>query len=119
MEKGKGRIVNIISGLAERGMPNWAAYCATQGAVLQVTRALALEWARHGICVNAIGTGLMSERDVSPEQSLKDPLARYIPSRRLGQPKDLVGALLYLASDACGYTTGACVYLDGGLMSHP
>ena len=60
IEQGKGRIINVISCLAERGMENGAAYCAAMGGVLQLTRVLDLEWAKHGITTNAIGTGWMS-----------------------------------------------------------
>ena len=119
LRRGKGRIINIISGLAERGLWNSVAYCATQGAALQLTRALALEWGRHSIRVNAIGTGFLTLEEVPPEQAQQDRLVRYIPSRRKGHPRDIVGALVYLASDAYDSATGICVYVDGGLMSHP
>jgi NAD(P)-dependent dehydrogenase (short-subunit alcohol dehydrogenase family) len=119
LEQGGGRIVNIISGLAERGLWNSATYCASQGAVLQLTRALALEWGRHNIRVNAIGTGWFSEEEVPPEEAQKELLVRYIPLRRRGHPRDIGPLLVYLASDACDYTTGQPVYIDGGLMAHP
>lgn len=118
-QNGKGRIVNIISGLAERGMWNSVAYCATQGAALQITRALSLEWGRQDIRVNAIGTGFYTVEEIPPEQAKQDKLARYIPSRRRGHPRDMAGVLVFLSSDICGYIAGNCVYVDGGLMSHP
>ena len=114
-----GRIVNIISGLAERGLWNSAAYCASQGAVLQLTRALALEWGRHNIRVNAIGTGWFSTEEVPLEEAQKELLVRYIPLRRRGHPRDIAPLLVFLASDACDYTTGQPIYIDGGLMAHP
>ena len=113
-----GRIINIISGLAERGLWNSAAYCATQGAVLQLTRALALEWARHNVRVNAIGTGWYSLEEQPREEAEKDRLVRYVPLRRKGHPRDIAPLLAYLASDACDYTTGSAIYVDGGLMAH-
>ena len=119
LQQGRGRVVNIISGLAERGLWNSAAYCASQGAVLQLTRALALEWGRHYIRVNAIGTGWFSAEEVPPEEAQKELLVRYIPLRRRGHPRDIAPLLVFLASDACDYTTGQPIYVDGGLMAHP
>ena len=119
VEQESGKVVNIISGLAERGMLNSAAYCASQGAVLQLTRVLALEWGRHNIRVNAIGTGWSSVEELPPEEAQKELLVRYIPLRRKGHPRDIAPLLVYLASNSCDYTTGTPVYVDGGLMAHP
>ena len=118
VQTGKGRIINITSGLAERGLWNSAVYCASQGAVLQLTRALALEWGRSGVRVNAIGTGWFSSEAPS-EEARKELLVRYIPLRRKGHPRDIGPLLVYMASDSCDYTTGQPVYVDGGLMAHP
>jgi NAD(P)-dependent dehydrogenase (short-subunit alcohol dehydrogenase family) len=119
LSQGGGRIINVISGMAERGLWNSAAYCASQGAVLQLTRSLALEWGRKNIRVNAIGTGWFSTEEPAPEEAQKELLVRYIPLRRRGHPRDIGPLLVYLASDACDYTTGQPVYVDGGLMAHP
>ena len=119
VQASNGRIVNIISGLAERGLWNSAVYCASQGAVLQLTRALALEWARHNVRVNAIGTGWFSTEELPLEEAQKELLVRYIPLRRKGYPRDIGPLLVFLASDACDYTTGQPIYVDGGLMAHP
>ncbi len=119
LQGGGGRIVNIISELAERGLGNSAAYCASQGAVLQLTRALALEWGRRNIRVNAIGTGWYSAEELPPEEAQNELLVRYIPLRRRGHPRDMAPLLVYLASDACDYTTGQPIYIDGGLMARP
>ena len=119
LERGGGRIINIISGLAERGLWNSAPFCASQGAVLQLTRALALEWGRGNIRVNAIGTGWYTTEDLPPEEAQKELLVRYIPLRRKGHPRDIGPLLVYLSSDACEYTTGQPIYVDGGLMAHP
>ena len=115
--QGGGRMVNIASGLAARGLSNSAAVCASQGAVRQLTSALALEWARHNIRVNAIGAGWLTTESPS-ERDRRDPLARYLPSRRTGHPSDLCGLLVYLASDACDFVTGQTVYIDGGALAH-
>lgn len=118
VQAGKGRIVNITSGLAERGLWNSAVYCASQGAVLQLTRSLALEWGRSGVRVNAIGVGWVTSEEPS-EETPRELLVRYIPLRRKGHPRDVGPLLVYLASDSCDYTTGQPVYVDGGLMAHP
>ena len=102
LRQGGGRIVNIGSGLAERGLWNSTVACASQGAIRQLTAALALEWSRENIRVNAIGAGWI-DTSSREEDSQADPLVRYIPSRRLGHPTDLCGLLVYLASDACDF----------------
>lgn len=112
---GGGRIVNIISGLAERGLWNSTAYCATQGAVLQLTRGLGLEWARKGVRVNAVGLGWLDDGT----DAGNDPLAKYIPLKRRGSAEEIGPLVVYMASDACNFTTGQPVYLDGGLLAHP
>ncbi|MBI2872259.1 MAG: SDR family oxidoreductase [Chloroflexi bacterium] len=118
LQQGKGRIINVISNLAERGLWNCAPYCATQAAALQLTKALALEWSRKGVRVNAIGTGFFNTKDVPLEEQQKELLVRYIPSRRKGTPEDLCAILVYLASDVSDFITGTCTYVDGGLMAH-
>ena len=118
VEQKGGKVINIVSGLAERGMANCTAYCAAMGGVLQLTRALALEWAREGIRVNAIGTGWLSDEEISFEEAQKDPLVRYIPVKQKGKPMDLGGLVVYLASDASDYMTGHILFVDGGVMAH-
>ena len=117
LEHGGGRIVNIGSGLGARGLSNSTVACATQGAIRQLTAALALEWSRHNIRVNTVAAGWMS---IEPpgEESMRELLVRYIPARRKGHPTDLCGLLVYLASDACDFVTGQTFYVDGGLIAH-
>jgi len=112
-----GRIINLVSCLAERGMPNSSAYCVAMGGVLQLTRALSLEWALEGITVNAIGTGWFKE-DKKEAFNEADPLARYIPAKHYGLPDDIAPVVVYLASDATSFTTGQFMYVDGALMAH-
>lgn len=118
LSKGSGRIVNIISGLAERGLWDAAAYCASQGAALQLTRSLALEWSRENIKVNAIAAGWITPNSLSDEETSQDPLSRFIPLRRLGDPSELGPLLVYLASDSCDFVTGQAVFVDGGAIAH-
>jgi 2-deoxy-D-gluconate 3-dehydrogenase len=117
LEQGYGRIVNISSGLAVRGLWNSVAACAAQGAVHQLTSALALEWSRRGIRVNAIGAGWLTT-EAPTEESQRELLVRYLPSRRKGHPTDLCGLLVYLVSDACGFVTGQTIFIDGGALAH-
>ena len=117
LAQGHGRIVNVGTGLAERGLWNSVAACASQGAVRQLTAALGLEWARRNVRVNGIGAGWLTT-EPQAEGSADDLLVRYIPSRRKGHPRDLTGLLVYLASDASDFMTGQMVYIDGGAMAH-
>ena len=113
----KGRIINLISCLAERGVANFAAYCAAMGGVLQLTRALDIEWGRYGITANAIGTGWMSEAEKTgaPQEEL---LLKYIPLKRYGRPEEVGSLLVYLASDTTDFLTGQLLYVDGAAMCH-
>ena len=119
MAAGYGRIVNIISGLAERGMVNGSAFSVSQAGLLALTRSLAVEWGPHNIRVNAIGAGWTIAEDVPVEIQREEQLVRYIPQRRKGHPRDIGPLLVYLCSEACDYTTGQPVYVDGGLNAHP
>ena len=117
LAQGGGRIVNMSSGLAVRGLWNSVAACASQGAMHQLTSALALEWARKNIRVNAIGAGWITT-EAPTEETQRELLVRYIPSRRKGHPIDLCGLLVFLASDACDFVTGQTIFIDGGALAH-
>jgi NAD(P)-dependent dehydrogenase (short-subunit alcohol dehydrogenase family) len=112
LEQEAGRIVNITSGLGTAGLPNGTVYCASMGGVIQFTKALALEWARQNIRVNAIGAGWMDNT-----KELDDLVVRYIPERRPGHPEDLATLMIFLASDASSYLSGHLYLVDGGLMA--
>jgi NAD(P)-dependent dehydrogenase (short-subunit alcohol dehydrogenase family) len=114
-----GRVVNMISELAERGMINGSAFAASQAAVLALTRNLAVEWSRFNIRINAIGTGLIDTEGQSLEKQQEELLVRYTPLRRKGNPSDIGPLLVYLCSEFCDYSTGQPVYIDGGLNAHP
>lgn len=116
-----GSIVNIASILGSRISGHVAAYAASKGAVLQLTRALALEWARHGIRVNALSPGYI-ETEINSDFFATEQgqaLIRRIPQRRLGQPQDLDGALMLLLSDMGRFITGADIAVDGGHLVSP
>ena len=115
-----GRIINIASiasGGVGVGFPSIAQYCASKGAVVAMTEALADELAPMGILVNAIGPGVIESE--MTEGILKDPkqaevmLAR-APLKRAGKPEEIAAAVVYLASDEASYTTGTTLYIDGG-----
>ena len=111
-----GNIVNIASVLGLRVAPQLLAYATAKAGVVQMTKALALEWARHRIRVNAIAPGYIEtdmNRDVLRSEQ-GQALVKRIPQRRIGAPSDLDGALLLLASDASSYMTGSIVVVDGG-----
>jgi NAD(P)-dependent dehydrogenase (short-subunit alcohol dehydrogenase family) len=114
-----GRIVNLISVMAERGVINGSAFSATQAGLLALTRSLAVEWGRHNIRVNALGTGWTSAEDIPLGVQREELLVRYTPLRRKGHPRDIGPLLVYLCSEACDYVTGQPVYVDGGLNAHP
>lgn len=114
LERKNGRIINIVSGLSDRGLSNGSAYCVAMGSVLQLTRALAMEWATTGVTVNAVGTGWFSESGEPTDEKL----ARYIPAKRFGKPEEIGSLTVYLASDTTEFTTGQIMYVDGGLMAH-
>lgn len=111
-----GSIVNIASIAGFRVAGNLSAYTASKAGVIQLTKALALEWARHGIRVNALCPGYI-ETDINREFFATEAgraMVKRIPQRRLGRAEDLDGALLLLASDAGCYITGATIAVDGG-----
>ena len=113
----KGRIINITSCLAERGLANCAAYSAAAAGVLQLTKTLALEWARVGVTVNAIGAGWFSETEETG-MAQEELILGYLPLRRYGHPRELGSLLAYLASDATDFVTGQFLYVDGAVMAH-
>lgn len=115
LAQGRGRIINIISGLAEKGMANATVLAASQGGVLQFSRALALEWGQHNIRVSCVGLGWFGPSGEGDQA--KDPMARYTPMKRRGTPEDMLGLVVYLASDAADFVTGHMHLVDGGLLA--
>lgn len=119
ISQNKGKIINTASVSAVRGHPKLSIYAATKGGIAQLTKVLAIEWAEYNINVNAIGPGYI--RTEQTAELLKDPesykgIVSKIPMNRVGEPEDLVGAALFLASENANYITGQTLFIEGGRL---
>lgn len=116
----RGSVVNLASIMSVSAGPGLAAYAASKGAVLQLTRALAHDLAPDGIRVNAIAPGVIETPMTEATRADPDAIGRFMahtPLRRPGRPEELVGPVLFLASDAASYVTGALLPVDGGYLA--
>lgn len=120
IDQGYGKIINIASIAGAVGDVGISPYTASKGAVINLTRSLALEWVRHGIHVNAIGPAYI-KTDLNAGQlenpKVLDKIVGKTPMRRLGQADELSGTVLLLASDASSYITGQTFFVDGGWLA--
>ena len=120
IERKYGRIINIASLTSFVSMYEVAAYSASKAAVASLTKTLAIEWARHGVCVNAIAPGVF-RTDLNA--ALLDGSARgqellmRTPMKRWGKVEELIGAAIFLASDAASFVTGHLLIVDGGFLA--
>jgi NAD(P)-dependent dehydrogenase (short-subunit alcohol dehydrogenase family) len=120
IERRYGRIVNIASLAAFVSFQEVAAYAASKAAVASLTKSLAVEWAPHGVCVNAIAPGIFGtalNAKLLDETERGRELLMRTPQRRFGNVEELVGACIYLASDAASFTTGEILAVDGGFLA--
>jgi NAD(P)-dependent dehydrogenase (short-subunit alcohol dehydrogenase family) len=122
LDAGRGSIINIASMLGFVGSAPLAqaSYTASKGAVVNMTRELAAQWARRGVRVNALAPGYFPSEmtaDLFETESGKNFMLRRTPMRRPGRPEELIGPLLLLASDAGSYITGQTIIVDGGWTS--
>ena len=118
--KGWGRILNIASLQSERAMPNGLAYGASKGGVAQMTRAMAEEWSRYGINVNAIAPGFFKTpltQRIFDQPELVQQLAARTAIGRNGELQDLYGIAIFLASRASDFITGQTIFVDGGFTA--
>jgi NAD(P)-dependent dehydrogenase (short-subunit alcohol dehydrogenase family) len=118
--RGKGAIVNVASVNAFRPMDGQAVYSMTKAAIVNMTQALAREWAQLGVRVNALVPGLVETRfaaAIHQNEKLRAAMERAVPMGRIAQPEEMAGAVVYLVSDAATYTTGSCLTADGGWLA--
>jgi NAD(P)-dependent dehydrogenase (short-subunit alcohol dehydrogenase family) len=120
IEKGYGRIINIGSLTSVVALYEVAAYGASKAGVAALTKSLAVEWAPHGVCVNAILPGVfrtaLNEGLLDGTARGRELLAR-TPARRFGQPEEVAGAAVFLASEAASFVTGHLLAVDGGFLA--
>ena len=119
IEQGRGKIINIASLLSFQGGITVPAYAASKGGVAQLTKALANEWAGKGINVNAIAPGYMrtdNTKALQQDETRNRQILERIPAGRWGEPSDLAGAAVFLASPASDYINGEVLVVDGGWM---
>jgi len=117
IESGWGRIINISSMLGNVGLAERPAYTAAKGGVIQLTRTLAIEWARHNVTVNALAPGLFMtdmNRTLMNNPAVYQAFVDKIPLNRWGDPDELGGAIVFMASAASSFMTGAVLTIDGG-----
>jgi gluconate 5-dehydrogenase len=115
-----GKIINIGSLGSELARPTIAPYTAAKGGIRNLTRSMAVEWAQHGIQANAIGPGYMltdMNQALVNNADFNNWLMSRIPSKRWGNPDELVGAAIFLASEASTYVNGQIIYVDGGMIA--
>jgi len=121
VKKRRGKVINVASVLGVRANFNSLPYCTTKAGIIQFTRALAFEWARYKINVNAIAPGYFNTDIISvrlegyPET--KRMIMEHIPFGRMGEPEELSGVVIFLSSKASDYMTGQTIFVDGGYLA--
>jgi NAD(P)-dependent dehydrogenase (short-subunit alcohol dehydrogenase family) len=115
-----GKVINVASNFAFMGVPNFASYCASKAAIVNLTRAAAIEWAGVGVQVNALAPGYV-ETDMNAaarsDEELNAKILRQIPTRRMARPEELGPLVVYLASTASDFMTGETLVFDGGQVA--
>ena len=121
IERGGGKIINICSMMSELGRSTVSAYASAKGGLKMLTKNLATEWAKYNIQVNGIGPGYFATSQTEPIRKDGHPFNDFIvgrtPAGRWGDPEDLQGAAIFLASKASNFVSGQIVYVDGGILA--
>ena len=121
IERGGGKIINICSMMSELGRDTVSAYAAAKGGLKMLTRSMATEWAKFNIQTNGIGPGYFATSQTAPIRVDGHPFNEFIikrtPAARWGDPEDLQGAAIFLASKASDFVNGHVVYVDGGILA--
>ena len=121
MKNNCGRIIDIASVGGAIALPRQIAYCAAKGALIQMTKVLGIEWAeKYAITVNAIAPGYIATdltAGMRASEKISQSLLQRTPRRRFGEPDEIAGAALYLASESASYTTGSVLFIDGGWLA--
>jgi len=121
VKRGGGKVINICSMMSELGRDSVGAYAAAKGGLKMLTRNMATEWARHNVQVNGIGPGYFATEQTKPIRVDGHPFNDFIvgrtPAGRWGNPEDLQGAAVFLASAASDFINGQIIYVDGGILA--
>jgi len=120
INQGYGKIINICSVQSELGRPTITPYAATKGGIKMMTKGMATEWGKHNIQVNGIGPGYFDTEMTRPlveDEQFNSWLCSRTPANRWGLPSELVGAAIFLSSEASSYVNGHILYVDGGMLS--
>ena len=120
LPRGRGKIINVCSLMSEVGRHTVGPYAAAKGGLKMLTRAMTIDWARYGIQANGIGPGYVKTEMTKPLAD--DPdfdawLRARTPAQRWGEPRELVGPVLFLASEAASFVNGQILYVDGGVLA--
>jgi gluconate 5-dehydrogenase len=120
-KRGHGKIINMCSMMSELGRNTVGAYAAAKGGLKMLTRNMATEWAKHNIQINGIGPGYFATTQTAPIRVDGHPFNDFIlnrtPAARWGDPEDLQGAAIFLASKASDFVNGHILYVDGGILA--
>lgn len=120
IDQRSGKIINICSLQSELGRETIAPYAAAKGGLKMLTKAMAVEWAKYNIQINAIGPGYFitdMTRPLSENKEFDRWLKNRTPARRWGKPEELIGSIIFLASSASDYINGQIIYVDGGILA--
>ena len=118
--RGAGKIINICSLMSEVGRATIAPYATAKGGLKMLTRAMATEWAQHNIQVNGIGPGYFKtemNRALFEDEQFDAWITARTPARRWGEPEELIGPAVFLASEASSFVNGQIIYVDGGILA--